>query len=188
MGFYKIAHRIDYKASKNLGGYQNGDIYTQYVRIGVTADSMTLSEADRLSEEHMQEFIERAKKEDPEFHVISKMNHSQLRVIEYNEEAEKDPNMAELIEIVCHPTDKDKARLGFRGLTTKTIGWMKKHGLMETCSRCGGSGHYSYCDMYGTRCFKCAGSGLQMPRITKKLKSTIKALVEKSEGRSAECS
>jgi hypothetical protein len=25
------------------------------------------------------------------------------------------------------------------------------------CSRCGGSGHYSYCQMYGTKCFKCAG-------------------------------
>ena len=28
----------------------------------------------------------------------------------------------------------------------------------ETCSRCGGSGNYSYCQMYGTRCFKCHGS------------------------------
>lgn len=27
----------------------------------------------------------------------------------------------------------------------------------ETCGRCGGSGHYSYCQMYGTRCFKCGG-------------------------------
>ena len=27
------------------------------------------------------------------------------------------------------------------------------------CSRCGGSGHYSYCQMYGTRCFQCAGKG-----------------------------
>lgn len=27
----------------------------------------------------------------------------------------------------------------------------------ETCSRCGGTGHYSYCQMYGTTCFKCAG-------------------------------
>src|SRR5262252_1659148 len=27
------------------------------------------------------------------------------------------------------------------------------------CSRCGGSGHYSYCQMYGTTCFKCAGDG-----------------------------
>lgn len=31
----------------------------------------------------------------------------------------------------------------------------------EPCSRCGGSGQYSYCPDYGTRCFKCAGSGLQ---------------------------
>lgn len=27
----------------------------------------------------------------------------------------------------------------------------------EACTRCGGSGHYSYCQMYGTTCFKCAG-------------------------------
>lgn len=27
----------------------------------------------------------------------------------------------------------------------------------ETCSRCGGSGSYSYCQAYGTRCFKCGG-------------------------------
>lgn len=29
----------------------------------------------------------------------------------------------------------------------------------ETCTRCGGSGHYSYCQMYGTTCFKCRGKG-----------------------------
>lgn len=28
------------------------------------------------------------------------------------------------------------------------------------CSRCGGSGHYSFNLMYGTRCFKCAGNKL----------------------------
>jgi hypothetical protein len=27
----------------------------------------------------------------------------------------------------------------------------------KTCSRCGGSGHYSYCQMYGTICFLCKG-------------------------------
>lgn len=27
----------------------------------------------------------------------------------------------------------------------------------ETCSRCGGSGNYSYCQMYGSTCFKCGG-------------------------------
>lgn len=28
-----------------------------------------------------------------------------------------------------------------------------------TCGRCGGSGRYSYCSMYGDRCFKCSGAG-----------------------------
>lgn len=27
----------------------------------------------------------------------------------------------------------------------------------ETCSRCGGSGHYSRCEWYGTTCFRCRG-------------------------------
>src|SRR5215831_17238082 len=28
------------------------------------------------------------------------------------------------------------------------------------CTRCGGSGQYSYCQMFGTRCFGCAGKGV----------------------------
>jgi RecJ-like exonuclease len=31
-----------------------------------------------------------------------------------------------------------------------------------TCSRCGGTGQYSYCSMYGSRCFKCGGAGKVM--------------------------
>ena len=27
----------------------------------------------------------------------------------------------------------------------------------EVCSRCGGTGNYSYCPRFGTRCFKCDG-------------------------------
>lgn len=27
----------------------------------------------------------------------------------------------------------------------------------EVCGRCGGTGNYSYCTMYGTTCFKCQG-------------------------------
>lgn len=41
------------------------------------------------------------------------------------------------------------------------------HGI--TCSRCGGSGHYSYNRMYGTTCFKCNGRGQQAPKLTEKL-------------------
>src|SRR5215470_11209158 len=32
------------------------------------------------------------------------------------------------------------------------------------CSRCGGSGHYSYCQTYGTTCFKCAGDGATLTK------------------------
>lgn len=34
----------------------------------------------------------------------------------------------------------------------------------KTCSRCGGSGNYSYCQRYGTTCFGCGGSGVQMTK------------------------
>lgn len=30
-----------------------------------------------------------------------------------------------------------------------------------TCTRCGGSGRYSYCQMHGSTCFKCGSSGRQ---------------------------
>jgi hypothetical protein len=29
----------------------------------------------------------------------------------------------------------------------------------KVCSRCGGSGKYSYCQSYGSTCFKCSGKG-----------------------------
>lgn len=32
----------------------------------------------------------------------------------------------------------------------------------EDCSRCWGSGHYSRCPGYGTKCFQCRGSGKQL--------------------------
>lgn len=34
----------------------------------------------------------------------------------------------------------------------------------KTCTRCGGSGEYSYCQMHGTVCFGCSGSGKQQSR------------------------
>lgn len=34
----------------------------------------------------------------------------------------------------------------------------------QTCSRCHGCGEYSYCEMYGSTCFKCGGSGLTLTK------------------------
>lgn len=46
-------------------------------------------------------------------------------------------------------------------MTTK-----KTNALFETatCSRCGGSGNYSYCQMHGTTCFGCGGSGHKLTK------------------------
>ena len=34
----------------------------------------------------------------------------------------------------------------------------------KTCSRCGGSGKFSYCSMYGSVCFKCHGDGVVLTK------------------------
>jgi hypothetical protein len=34
----------------------------------------------------------------------------------------------------------------------------------ETCSRCGGCGRHSYCEMYSDTCFKCHGKGQALTR------------------------
>ena len=35
---------------------------------------------------------------------------------------------------------------------------------IESCGRCGGSGHYSYNTMHGTVCYGCSGSGVRIAR------------------------
>lgn len=32
------------------------------------------------------------------------------------------------------------------------------------CGRCGGGGHYSYCQMHGTTCFGCGGTGYKLTK------------------------
>lgn len=41
---------------------------------------------------------------------------------------------------------------------------MLKEWEKTSCSRCGGSGRYSWCEMYGDKCFKCHGSGKQLTK------------------------
>lgn len=51
----------------------------------------------------------------------------------------------------------------------------------QTCGRCGGGGHYSYCQMYGTTCFGCSGKGVVAVKLTKSLLDTVKAQVSNGE-------
>lgn len=48
----------------------------------------------------------------------------------------------------------------------------------ETCSRCHGSGHYSYNQLTGTLCFKCSGTKLQR---TKRGEAVFRFLREMTE-------
>lgn len=50
-------------------------------------------------------------------------------------------------------------------------------GEYDTCGRCGGCGQYSYCQMHGTTCFGCGGSGKKRPKLTAGLCERIEAHV-----------
>lgn len=54
-------------------------------------------------------------------------------------------------------------------------------GLLATCTRCGGSGRYSYCQTHGDTCFGCSGSGKGLPRLTVTLVKTVQAKVAAGE-------
>ena len=43
------------------------------------------------------------------------------------------------------------------------------------CGRCGGSGHYSYNQMDGSRCYGCAGSGQAHTKLGKRAKADLDA-------------
>jgi hypothetical protein len=78
--------------------------------------------------------------------------------------------------------DAFAALLGIKQGHTKTEQWVQVRlaalGMKKACTRCGGSGHYSYCQMHGTTCFKCGGSGAQTQPLTPELFAKAKAKVE----------
>ena len=44
------------------------------------------------------------------------------------------------------------------------------------CTRCGGSGHYSFCQSHGTTCFKCSGTGWMLTKRGYATKMVLEAL------------
>jgi hypothetical protein len=46
--------------------------------------------------------------------------------------------------------------------TTETATETKTGFESEGCTRCGGLGHYSYCQAYGTMCFRCQGKRITL--------------------------
>lgn len=48
---------------------------------------------------------------------------------------------------------------------------------LETCTRCGGTGQFSYCQRFGTTCFGCHGKKKVYPSITKKKLPAIRRAI-----------
>jgi hypothetical protein len=47
----------------------------------------------------------------------------------------------------------------------------------KTCGRCGGSGTYSYCTMYGSTCFGCRGRKKVLSRAGSKARAAVTAFI-----------
>lgn len=54
-------------------------------------------------------------------------------------------------------------------------------GLRETCTRCGGSGSYSFNQRDGTRCYGCNGRRERTAKLTKRVLEAARAKVEAGE-------
>jgi len=96
----------------------------------------------------------------------------------------KDIEKEFLLLIFPEITNKDKATL--RPLDRCIISAMSraiKDNLIEnnTCSRCNGSGHYSWNQIDGSTCYGCRGTGIQRPKVTKQLIKQIKINSEVKE-------
>lgn len=57
-------------------------------------------------------------------------------------------------------------------------GIMLAIGIHEACARCGGTGEFSFCETYGTKCFGCAGKKVRAAKLTKKTLAVIREKVE----------
>ncbi len=78
-----------------------------------------------------------------------------------------DTQICELFEL-SHVQDERKRERIIQG---RLIGL----GHCQYCSRCGGSGHYSFNLMDGTRCYGCSGSGYNRQKITRKLIAAVQS-------------
>ena len=69
--------------------------------------------------------------------------------------------------------DGIRGRYSFTKLRGVALARLKENGFMVACGRCGGSGHYSYNQIDGTRCYGCNGQKVRLPRITKKWQRSV---------------
>lgn len=70
---------------------------------------------------------------------------------------------------------KENIKMPKKALAAAKANILKNHKeLMNVCSRCGGSGEYSWNQRDGSRCFKCGGNKYIFPKFTKKYIEKVK--------------
>lgn len=91
----------------------------------------------------------------------------------------KDIEREFLLLIFSDILDRDKIKIkSIHKCINAAFEKMIKEGFIkeQSCSRCNGSGHYSFNLQDGSMCWGCQGTGIERPKITKKLIINIKKL------------
>lgn len=90
-------------------------------------------------------------------------------------EEEKGILTAVFPEILNDVEKKGNVKMPEKALAAAKANILKNHKeLMNVCSRCGGSGEYSWNQRDGSECFKCRGKKYTFPKFTKKYIERVK--------------
>jgi len=160
------------KETRACGYYSEDNLIAELIYKGVkywiAADTM----------EHIELEINKIKISDaiPEDVKIIISTSEELEIREWMETYEKMPASDQWIIETVFPELKDtdiKKRKSVSRIHRIAVNKIIKSGFKTVCSRCNGTGHYSSCQKYGTICFKCEGSKVQLPKLTKAVKLEI---------------
>jgi hypothetical protein len=73
------------------------------------------------------------------------------------------------------PTVEERKQYRVDKLVSVAKARIMKAGFTTVCGRCGGTGHYSYNQIDGTRCYGCGGRKVAMVKLTKEVKKKIES-------------
>ena len=97
--------------------------------------------------------------------------------MEFEELAEEEKEILTTVfpRILKDIEEKENIKMPEKALKAAKANILKNHKeLVNVCSRCGGSGQYSWNERDGSRCFKCAGNKYIFPKFTKKYIEKVK--------------
>lgn len=166
-----IYYGIQVEAENFFGCQKEDGSWVATGAFSIPVNSITFEEADKLSNEAIDGWL----KEYEVTKVISRRSHTQVKLDWYNSYIKDDPLKGDIINMVYPDlSDKAKIKYGFGKIWASTMSKVAKKGLLKTCPRCGGTGHYSRTSDGNTTCFKCNGFKYVIPtKISKKFYKSV---------------